>query len=284
MQIDLAFRHPGVLLTVTALVGTASAGLLTLTTERQHLQALDSDRTERLAELAKTDAQIRDLSARLDALTTTISSRSLQPERPSATSRDDQARSRASRSQSGVARLQNLQSQVAHQQRDLAQAREEMARSQEAIQGELNTTRQDLQGKLNSARDELGGSIARNHDELTVLQKRGERNFYEFDLTKSKELRRIGPVSLALRKVDAKRKNYNVSMLVEDSRLEKKNINLYEPLSISVPDRRQPVEIVVDFIGKDRVKGYISEAKYKGPELTETTPSAIPRPKELNNR
>ena len=279
MQIDPAFRHPGVLLTVAALVGTASAGLLTLTTERQHLQALDSDRTERLAELAKTDTQIRDLSERLDALTTAISSRSSQPERPPATSREEQTRSRALRAQ------QNLQSQVARQQRELAQAREEMARSHEAIQGELNTTRQDLQGKLNSARDELSGSIAKTHDELVILQKRGERNFYEFDLTKSKELRRIGPVSLALRKTDAKRKNYNVSMLVEDSRLEKKDINLYEPLSISVPDRLQPVEIVVNFIGRDRVKGYISESKYKGSDWAESTPPlAVPEPTQLNKR
>ena len=271
MQFDPAFRHPGVLLTVAALVGTASAGLLTLTTERQHLQALDTDRTERLAELAKTDAQIRDLSARVDTLTTTISSRSSDPERPLP-------------SQPGVARLQKLQSQIARQQRELAQAREQMTRSHEAFQGELNTTREDLQGKLKSARDELSGSIAKTHDELVVLQKHGERNFYEFDLTKSKELRRIGPVSLALRKADTKRKNYNVSMLVEDSHLEKKNVNLYEPLSITVPDRLQPVEIVVNFIGKDRVKGYITEAKYKTPDLAESTPSAIPGQKELNKR
>src|SRR5205823_3834143 len=170
-------------------------------------------------------------------------------------------------------RLQQLQSQVARQQKELLQTREEIAKTQQSLQGDLNT-----------ARDELGGSIAKNHDELVALKKRGERNYYEFDLTKSKELQRVGPVGLALRKSDTKHKSYNMDMLVEDSRLEKKSVNIYEPVWINLADRPQPVEIVVNFVGKNQVRGYISEPKYKRSELAESAPPAAAKPRQLISR
>src|SRR5262249_55053987 len=39
---------------------------------------------------------------------------------------------------------------------------------------------QDTQQQLASTRTDLEGSIAHTHDELVVLQKKGERNYYEF--------------------------------------------------------------------------------------------------------
>jgi hypothetical protein len=46
------------------------------------------------------------------------------------------------------------------------------------------------QGDLTNARTELSGSIAHTHDELVLLEKKGKRNYVEFDLTKSKQFRR----------------------------------------------------------------------------------------------
>lgn len=284
MQIDPAFRHPGVVLSIAALAGVAGISLFSLAAERQRVDALEGGRTQMLAELARSNSQIRDISARLDSLAAEASSQRASSPTPAATRRANPSRSRPSRSPSEDARLQNLQSQIVRQQKELAQTREEMAKGHENLQGALNTTRDDLQGKLNSARDELSGSIAKNHDELIVLQKRGERNYYEFTLAKSKDLRRIGPVSLALRKSDTKRKNFNVDMLVEDNKLAKKNVNLYEPVWINLTDRPQPVEIVVNFIGKNEVKGYVSEPKYKRSDLAESVPSPVPGQTQLSNR
>jgi DNA repair exonuclease SbcCD ATPase subunit len=282
MQEDSALRRPGVILTATAIVGATGIGLFSLNIERQHVKALDADHKQVLAELARTSSQIRDTSARLDSLATAISTQRAQSA-PIATPRTGSSRSRSSRSQSEEVRLQNLQSQILRQQKELAQAREDIATNHQSLQGELSTAREDLQGKLNSARQELGGSIAKNHDELVVLQKRGERNYYEFDLTKSKDLRRVGPVNLALRKSDAKRKNYTVDMLVEDNRLQKKNVNLYEPVWINLIDRPQPLEIVVNFVGKDEIRGYVSEPKYKRSELAESAPGPVSRQTPLNS-
>ncbi len=153
-------------------------------------------------------------------------------------------------------RLKELQARIDEQQKQLKDTQEQVAKN-----------RADLEGTLNSTRDELSGSIAKTHEELVVLQKRGERNYFEFDLTKSKQFQRFGPLTLSLRRTDAKHMNYDVSMVVDDNQLSKKRVNLYEPIWIHTENESQPVQVVVNKIGKNFVHGYISAPKYKPSEL-----------------
>ena len=131
----------------------------------------------------------------------------------------------------------------------------------------VENTRSDLENRINSASQELNGSIARTSEEVAALRRRGERDYFEFDIAKSKTLQRVGPVSVALRKTDVKHKRYNFDLMVDDNKLEKKNVNLFEPVYITSPEWPQPVELVVNRVDKDRVKGYISTPKYKRSEL-----------------
>lgn len=145
-----------------------------------------------------------------------------------------------------------------------------LADQQKQIEGtksDITKTREDLEGRLGSTRDELNGAIAKTHDEVAELRKRGERNYYEFDLNKSSAFARTGPVSLSLRKANVKRKYYDIALIVDDQRIEKKHVNLFEPLWISVPNHPEPVQVVVNSITKDNVKGYLSESRYKKSEL-----------------
>ena len=138
---------------------------------------------------------------------------------------------------------------------------------------DVDKTRQDLGGRLDSTRDELTGSIAKNHDELMALEKRGERNYFEFQLGKSKQFQRVGSLSLSLRRVDAKHKSYDLSLLVNDQKIDKKHVSIYEPVSVRPSD--EPVELVVNEIGNNQIKGYVSEPKYK--------PAAARSPSSLTN-
>ncbi len=156
-----------------------------------------------------------------------------------------------------------MQGQLADQQKALASAREDLDKTRD----ELGRTRDDLQGNIDSTRGELSGSIARTHDELVSLQKRGERNYYEFNLDKSKQFERVGPLRLSLRKADIKQKRFDVNMMVDDNQLEKKGVNLYETVWLNLSDRPQPLELVVNQITKDHISGYLSEPKYKRSEL-----------------
>jgi len=137
----------------------------------------------------------------------------------------------------------------------------------------MENTRTELESKLSSTSDELNGSIARTGEEVAALRRRGERDYFEFDLVKSKQVQRVGPVSLGLRKSDTKRKRYDLDLIVDDNRLEKRNVNLLEPLYVTVPEKPQPLELVVNQISKDHVSGYISVPKYKRSELAVAEPN-----------
>lgn len=137
----------------------------------------------------------------------------------------------------------------------------------ESTKSDIEKTRQDMDGRLSSTRDELNGSIAKTHDEIVELRKRGERNYYEFDINKSSQYERTGPVSLSLRKTNVKHKYFDIALIVDDQKIEKKHVNLFEPLWISVPDRPEPVQVVVNSISKENIKGYLSEPRYKKSEL-----------------
>ena len=115
-----------------------------------------------------------------------------------------------------------LQAQLADQQKQLKATQDEVAKDRSDLEGSINSTRDDLNSTINSTRDDLNGSIAKTHDELVALEKRGERSYFEFDLSKSKEFQRVGPLTISLRKADTKHKHYNLAMMVDDNELQKK--------------------------------------------------------------
>ena len=146
-------------------------------------------------------------------------------------------------------------------------------------QDEVAKNRADLEGSISSTKDELNGSIAKTHEELVALEKRGERSYFEFDLSKSKQFQRFGPLTLSLRKADTKHKSYDLVMIVDDNELTKKRVNLYEPIWIHTESGAQPVQVVVNRIEKNIVHGYVSAPKYKASELaalssSTTTPTS----------
>jgi hypothetical protein len=159
----------------------------------------------------------------------------------------------------------------------------------EAHQQALEAQRQALdatRGDLSSTKTELSGSIARTHEELVALQKRGERNYYEFDIRKSKQFSNSGPVGIKLRKANSKHQYADLQLMVDDAQLDKKHVNLFEPVTFLNTDSGQPVQLVINRVDKDRIHGYVSEPKYKAAQLTATSqtdgaPSVPPQRKKL---
>jgi len=160
-------------------------------------------------------------------------------------------------------RYTELKAQLDEQEKQLKETQDTVAKN-----------RADLEGSISSTKDELNGSIAKTHEELVALEKRGERSYFEFDLSKSKQFERVGPLTLSLRKADTKHKNYDVAMFVDDNELNKKKVNLYEPIWIHMESGGQPVQVVVNRIDKNLVHGYVSAPKYKQSELAALGSSA----------
>jgi hypothetical protein len=143
-----------------------------------------------------------------------------------------------------------------------------------SLTGEVDTVKTDVEKNradlektikdLSSVKGDMGvqsGLIATNSTELGALRSLGERNYFEFDIQRSKDPQRVGSISVQLRKTDLKRNKFNIDLWVDDKRIEKKDKTLLEPLQFYVQGARQPYELVVNQISKNRIAGYLATPK-----------------------
>ena len=262
-----------------ALLAVASLGFAYAWMEHRSAQEVAASHDALTASLNQTRNQVDILTAKLNALTTAPAAAPESP--PNSVVGPSKAEEAPHRSMGHAARAKRqpihpvedarwkkIQAELAEQQRQLAEHRQQIQATQESVQ----KTRSELEGNLESTRDELNGSIAKNHQELIALEKKGERNYYEFDLRKSKEYSHAGPVSISLRKANTKREYCDLEMLVSDSQLSKKHVNLYEPVFFYPEGYSQPLELVINQIGRNFAHGYVSEPKYKSSELASNAP------------
>jgi len=135
-----------------------------------------------------------------------------------------------------------------------------------AVSGEVQVVRTDLDATrqdLANSKKELSGLIAHNASELVELRKRGEREYFEFDINKSKEFAHIADVLVQLKKTDVKRQKFDVVINADDSSITKKDRTANEPVTFLVGPDRLRYELVVNFVDKNRVRGYLSTPKDK---------------------
>jgi chromosome segregation ATPase len=132
----------------------------------------------------------------------------------------------------------------------------------------IDATNKDLadsRRQLSDVQTTLSSQIAKNASDLADLRKKGERDYFEFTLTKPKknEMTRVADIQLQLRRTDPKRSKYDVLIQVDDSRLEKKEQTANGPIQFLVGRDKLRYEVVVNFIDKDKVTGYLSTPKDK---------------------
>jgi len=169
-------------------------------------------------------------------------------------------------------RLKMLQSQVDQQGVAIDQTRSDLAGTRNDLAGtqsQLDATR----GDLSNTRTELTGSIARTHDELVLLEKKGERNYYEFDVAKSKQFETHGPVGIRLKKANVKHDYADLELMLDDRSLSQKHVNIYQPVMFHTPDAPQPIELVINSVTKNHIHGYVSSPKYRQSELAAVQPT-----------
>jgi len=132
----------------------------------------------------------------------------------------------------------------------------------DSAKSEIDKTIADLK----SVRGDLGvqsGLIATNAKELAALRALGDRNYFEFNLTKTKEPQRVGDIMVLLKKTDQKRNRYTIEITADDKRTEKKDKSINEPVQFYVAAARQPYELVVNQVGKDVIVGYLATPKVR---------------------
>jgi hypothetical protein len=150
------------------------------------------------------------------------------------------------------------------------------------LNGDVSGVKNDLdatKSKLDRATGDMGvmsGLIARNHDDLEELKRKGDRNYYEFTVQKSKTPQRVGPVQMSLNKTDLKKSKYTMTVLADDKSIEKKDKTAGEPVQFYVKGAQHyaPYEIVVFDVGKNQITGYLSTPKSAGASTAASNTSA----------
>jgi hypothetical protein len=171
------------------------------------------------------------------------------------------------REEADAARLDSAQKQTAQQVSAVASDVSSVKTDVGGVKTDVAKTQTDLAttiSQLMAVKGDLSSTnsvIARNHDELILLEHRGDRNYYEFTLTKGQK-KPVGTVSLELKKTDPKKNKFTLNILADDKNYEKKDRNVNEPMQFYSGKDPALFEIVVNSISaKNQISGYLSTPK-----------------------
>jgi predicted nucleic acid-binding Zn-ribbon protein len=135
-----------------------------------------------------------------------------------------------------------------------------------SVKTDLANTKRDLEGtqrQLLDVRDNLSAAVAKNASELSELRRKGERDYVEFEIPKKDQPYKVEDIRLILRKTDPKKGKYSVVIVVDDNKLEKKDRSVNEPVQFLVGHNLVRYELVVNWVQKNKVGGYVSVPKDK---------------------
>jgi hypothetical protein len=128
------------------------------------------------------------------------------------------------------------------------------------VKGDLDETKNSIQ----MARSEMGTLIARNHDEIDQLRRMGQRDYFEFSVTRKAGAQRVGSVQVELKDTNTKKNQYTINVLADDKSFEKKNRSVNEPIFFYTGGSRAALELVVNKVSKTTASGYLSVPKAAG--------------------
>ncbi|GAC1677703.1 MAG: hypothetical protein PVS2B2_14300 [Candidatus Acidiferrum sp.] len=263
----------GVLFAVLALLGYAGHSVQSRL--EQDLSKQQDQNKILTAQLEQANSRLADLKGQVDVTSQKIGL--TQSEIAQAKSRSEAIR------KAQLASDQKLSSQLGQVQKESEEKIGVVATEVGGAKKDIEATRNDLEAtksKLERASGDMGvmsGLIARNRDDLEDLKRRGDRNYFEFTLPKTKTPQRVGPVQMSLGKTDPKKSRYTLTVFADDRSIEKKDKTSGEPVQFYVKgsSRMSPYEIVVFDVNKSQITGYLSTPKDAGSSAASAPPAAV---------
>lgn len=135
-----------------------------------------------------------------------------------------------------------------------------------ATRAEVERTKQEI-GNIRLTLSEYGTLIARNREELAELRRRGEREYFEFDITKKSGWQQVADVRIRLTKTDVKKQKFNILLYAGDRQLERKDNLINTPIQFRAERGAAPYELVVNEVKPDRIIGYLAIPKDRAASL-----------------
>ena len=265
---DTPRTYSGALLAVLAVALLAAVGgLIWSYTLNSRLTKQEAALADANQQNVKLDAKLRETDARLKVATEELG-QSLGLTQKQMDTRAQEIIRREQADEAHAKRLETAQKETAQAVTAVASDVSNVKTDVGGVKTDVAKTQSDLAeavGQLTSMKGDLSGHsslIARNHDELEVLKHKGDRNFYEFTLTKGAK-KPVGTVSLELKKADAKRSKFTLVVYSDDKEYEKRDRNLNEPLQFYSGKDPALFEIVVNSVGakNSTISGYLSTPK-----------------------
>jgi hypothetical protein len=142
------------------------------------------------------------------------------------------------------------------------------------LNGDVTGVKSDLDATKNSlqmARSEMGTLIARNHDEIDQLRRMGQRDYFEFTVTRKAGAERVGSIQLELRDTNTKKNQFTINVLADDQSFEKKNRSVNEPIFFYASGSHEKLELVINKVTKTTASGYLSVPKPAGTTAASTS-------------
>jgi multidrug efflux pump subunit AcrA (membrane-fusion protein) len=241
-------------------------GLIWCFTLGSRLSTQQTELTDAQQQNAKLAADLRETDARLRVATDELG-KSLGLTQKEMDDRAQQIIRREQADEAAAQQLASAQKQTAQQVSAVSSQVSSVQTDVGGVKTDLGKTQSDLAtaiSQLQSIRGDLSSTnsvIARNHDELVLLEHKGDRNYYEFTLTRGQK-KPVGTVSLELRKADPKKSRFTLNVYADDKTYEKKDRNVNEPLQFYSGKEPALFEIVVNTISsKNEISGYLTTPK-----------------------
>jgi type II secretory pathway pseudopilin PulG len=177
--------------------------------------------------------------------------------------------------------LKRQQAETARLEKEQQAAQAESQKQIGAVTGDLTNVKTDVGGvktdvaatktelanaesQLKRVTGDLGvtsGLVATNSKELDILKHKGDRNYYDLNLTKGAKPYPISGISLELKKADTKHSKYTLVVESDDKKIEKKDKNVDEPVQFYTGKDKLLYELVINTVNKNQVVGYLATPK-----------------------
>lgn len=142
------------------------------------------------------------------------------------------------------------------------------------VQTQVTETKTELEktiSALTAVTGDLGvqsGLIATNAKELAALRELGDRDYFEFDITRNRQPTKVGDIAIRLKDTNRNRGRFTLDVIADDKTVEKRQRTINEPLQFYVSSARQPYELVINTVERNRIVGYLAVPKVKIPRRT----------------
>jgi hypothetical protein len=87
------------------------------------------------------------------------------------------------------------------------------------------------------------------------------RSYYNFSLSRSAQLKRVGPIAMSVRSVDVRGKSVDVSIVSPSGKVDVQRVKLNQPVRIRSGKWEKPLELVVDRITANGLSGRLIELR-----------------------